>query len=135
MEHEALPGFPFEALDLLSVLGGAKRAGDERLGFAAREDRGAVGTRQNAGLDPDGPNLVERAAVEPHAAFEHLVPQNLLLQILEDLLRFQLALDFAFGNRSDELVEDLVDPVVVSSLPRIRIASVSGTRTFSSTSR
>ena len=51
------------------------------------------------GFDPDRPDLVELAAVEPHAVLEHLVAQDLFLQVLEDLLRFDLALDFAFGNR------------------------------------
>ena len=37
VQHEVLPGFPFERLDLLRVVGCAERAGDERLRFATRE--------------------------------------------------------------------------------------------------
>ena len=98
VEHEALPGLALEALDLLRIVGGAERAGDERLRLAAREHGRAVGARQHAGLDPDRPHLVELAAVEPHAVLEHLVAQDLFLQVLEDLLGFDLPLDLAFGN-------------------------------------
>src|SRR5437660_1137723 len=38
VEHEALPRLALEALDLLRVVGGAERAGDQRLRLAARED-------------------------------------------------------------------------------------------------
>src|SRR5437870_3486618 len=70
----------------------------------------------HADLDPDRPHLVEAPAVEPQAALEHLVAQHLLLELLEDLFRFELALHLALGQRGDELVEDLVDAVVVFEL-------------------
>jgi hypothetical protein len=38
MEHEALVELPGHVLDLLLVVGGAERSGDERLRFAARKD-------------------------------------------------------------------------------------------------
>ena len=69
-----------EALDLLRIVGGAERAGDERLRFAACEDGGAVRARQHAGFDPDRPDLVELAAVEPDAVRQHLFAQHLLLR-------------------------------------------------------
>ena len=73
-------GFAVDRLDLLLVVGGAERGRDQRLRLAAREHRRAVDAGQHAGLDPDGPDLVELAAVEPHAALEHFVAQHLLLQ-------------------------------------------------------
>ena len=85
VEHEALPRLALEALDLLRIVGGAERAGDERLRLAAGEHRRAVGAREHAGLDPDRPDLVELAAVEPDAVRQHLVAQDLLLQLLEDV--------------------------------------------------
>ena len=109
VQHEALPRFAFEALDLLSVLGGAQRARDERLGFAAGEHRGAVGARQHAGLDPNRSHLVELAAIEPDTPLEHLVAEHLLLQILEDRFRFQLPLDFALRDVGEQVV-DRLDP-------------------------
>src|SRR5204862_170707 len=57
VEHEALPRLALEALDLLRIVGGAERAGDERLRFAASEHGRAVDARQDAGLDPDVANL------------------------------------------------------------------------------
>ena len=92
MQHEPLVELAAHVLDLLLVVGGAERAGDERLRLAAREHDRAVDAGQDAGLGPDRPDLVELAAVEPHAALEHFVAQDLLLQLLEDVLRLALAL-------------------------------------------
>ncbi len=50
VQHEALLGFAFEALQSLHVVAGAERGGDERLRFAAGEDGAAVGARQDARL-------------------------------------------------------------------------------------
>ena len=55
------PGF--EQFDALLVVLGAERDGDQRLRFAAREERRAVGARQNARFAPDGADFVERAAI------------------------------------------------------------------------
>ena len=93
MEHEALPRLAVDGLDLLLVVGGAERRGDERLGLAAGEQAGAVGARQHADLDRDVADLVELAAVEALAALEDLVAQDLLLQVLEDRLRVGLLLE------------------------------------------
>ena len=84
VEHEALPGLALEALDLLRVVGRAERAGHQRLRLAAREHGGSVRARQDTGLDPDWPHLVEFPAVEAHAVREDLFTQDLLLQLLED---------------------------------------------------
>ncbi len=86
VQHEVLPGFPFERLDLLRIVGGAERAGDERLRFAAREDGGTVGARQHAGLDPDRAHFVELAAVEPDVVVQDLVVEDLFLEVLHDAL-------------------------------------------------
>ena len=73
--------------------------------------RGSTPTSLQIGAD-----LVELAAVEADAALEHLVAQHLLLQLLEDRLRFDLPLDLAFGQRRDQLLEHLVDALVVLEL-------------------
>ncbi len=99
VEHEALPHLAVDHFDLLLVVGGAERRGDERLRLAAGEDDRAVHARQDARLDPDRPDLVELAAVEADAALEHLVAQNLLLQALEDALRLALALRVFLAER------------------------------------
>ena len=62
---------------------------DQRLRFAARKQRRAVGARQYRGLNRDRSNLVERAAVWPHPVFGHLLAEDLLPQqlvILRELL-------------------------------------------------
>ena len=118
MEHEALPLLALERLDLLRIVGRAECAGDERLRLASRENGRAVSPRQHARFDPDRPDLVELAAIEPYAALEDFVPQDLFLEVLEDLLRFGLALGFAFGQARDEIGKDLVDaPIVVEFVP------------------
>ena len=116
VEHEALVAVAVDGLDLLLVIGRAERCGDERLRLAAREHRRAVHTGQHSDLAPDAADLVELAAVEPDAVLEHLVAQHLLLELLEDGLRFHLALDLAFGERRNQLLENLVDAVVVLEL-------------------
>src|SRR5262249_14137505 len=99
------------------VLGGAERTRDQGLRLAAREDGRTVRPRQHARLNPDRADLVETPAVEAAAPLEHLVAEHALLELLEDLLGLELPLDFAFRNRSDQIVEDLVDAIVVLQLP------------------
>ena len=116
VQHEATVGLPFDRFDLLLVIGGAERDGDERLRFATRKHGRPVRARQHADLRPDGPDLVELAAVEPHALFQNFVAQNLFLQFLEDRFRFDLPLHFALGNVGHEVFEHLVDGAVAFQL-------------------
>ena len=75
-------------LDLLLVVRGAERAGDERLRLAAREDDRAVNAREHAGLAPDRADLVELAAVETDAACSSTSSRSTFsLQLVEDVLR------------------------------------------------
>src|SRR5688572_29618679 len=105
-------------LDLLLVVGGAERAGDERLGLAAREDDGAVNTREDAGLGPDRTDLVELAAVETYAAIEYFVAQHLLLETVEDVLGLCLPLrrHVVVRQCGDEVVEHAVERLVALQL-------------------
>ena len=116
VQHEPAIDLALDGFDLLLVVRRAERHGDERLRFAAREHGRAVHAGQHADFRPDRPDLVELAAVETHALLEHFVAQHLLLELLEDGLRFDLALHFAFGNRSDELAQHLIDRAVVGEL-------------------
>src|SRR5207248_490588 len=86
VEHEALPGFALEALDLLRIVVRAQCARDERLRFATREHGRAVCPRQDAGFDRDWTNLVELSAVEPDVMGEDLFAEDLFLEFLEDRL-------------------------------------------------
>ena len=50
MQHERLAALAFERIDDLRIARRAERRDDQRLRLAAREQRGAVGTRQHADL-------------------------------------------------------------------------------------
>ena len=80
VQHEALLGFAFEGLEPLHVIGGAQRGRDQRLGFAASEDRGAVSAWQHADFDPDIANLIELAAVGATLLLDHLLAEDALAQ-------------------------------------------------------
>src|SRR5437773_1468895 len=69
-----------------------------------------------AQLDPDRADFVELAAVEPHAVREHLLAEHLFLELFEDVLRLELAFDFALWQRGHQIVQHLVDAVVVLEL-------------------
>ncbi len=113
VEHEALVELAAHVLDLLFVVRGAERAGDERLRLAAREDDRAVHTRQDAGLRPDRTDLIELAAVEPMALVEDLVAQHLLLHLVEDVLGLGVLF---LVERVEQVVEDGIDPAVAFEL-------------------
>jgi hypothetical protein len=85
---------PSKLSNLLCVLGGAERAGDERLRLTSREDRRSVRARQDTGFDPDRAHLVERAPSSARRV-QHFVAQDLFFQALEDLLGLDLPFDFA----------------------------------------
>ena len=65
VQHERLRRLAgrVDRVEALDVVGGAERDGDERLRLAAREERGAVRARQEAGVDRDRADLVRGAAV------------------------------------------------------------------------
>ena len=87
VQHEAFFGFAFEGFEALHVVAGAERSRDQRLGFAAGEDGGTVGARQNADFDPDVANLVEGAAIGTALLLDDLLAENALAQNLVVLLR------------------------------------------------
>ena len=110
VEHEALPHLAVDHLDLLLVVGGAERGGDQRLGLAAREHGRAVHAGQHLGLDGDRADLVELAAVEAHVAVEDLGAQHLLLQVVQDALGLALAAGLIFRQTGDDLLLDAWPP-------------------------
>src|SRR5271154_3548544 len=86
MQHEALFGFPFKALQSLHVVAGAKRSRNQRLRLAASKDCAAVRPRQNAGFDPDLADLVELASVRTPLVVDDLIAEDALPQNLVVLL-------------------------------------------------
>ena len=83
MQHEALPGFAFEHLDALHVIGSAQRGRNQRLGLATGEDGGAVSAWQHANFDPDGADLVELPSIRTVAVLRDLLAENALPQRFE----------------------------------------------------
>ncbi len=82
VEHEVFLLLAFVALEALPVVGGAEGGGDQGLGFAAGEERGTVGAGQNAGLDADGADLVEGAAIGTDAFLRDLLAEGALAEKL-----------------------------------------------------
>src|SRR5882724_8760876 len=80
VEEEAFLGFALEAFQALLVVGGAESGCDQGLGFAACEDGAAVGSRQDAGFDPDVANLVELAAVWTTSGYGNVFAEDFLQQ-------------------------------------------------------
>ena len=116
VQHEALVGLTLDRFDLLRVVFGAERRAHERLRLTAGEDRGAVHARQHARLDPDRADFVELPAVEPLAAVEDLVAEDLFLEVLDDELGVGALLRLVFGDDTDQFGDDLIDRAVVFQL-------------------
>src|SRR5205085_3973519 len=81
VEHEALEGLALEVLDLLRLLWRAEGDGDEGLGLAAGEDRGAVRARERAEVDRDRADLLERTAIEALLLVEDDVAEDARLHL------------------------------------------------------
>ena len=72
-----------KTVELLRVLRGAERRDDERLRFAALENRRAVHAGQHVRLAGDRAQLIERAAVRADAFFEDAFAINFFLQFFK----------------------------------------------------
>ena len=72
-----------QRVDVLLVLAGAERGHDHRLGFAAGEQRRAVGARQHADFGDDVADGLEIAAVDALAGVEDVPANDLGFQFLE----------------------------------------------------
>ena len=111
VQDESLGGLvELEAVEHL-VVGAqhAERGDAEGLGLAAREERGAVGHRQNVDLAGDGTDLVHRAAVgaallveqlAAHAGLDHLVHSGRDIERRAGILLGELVLRPLLGGRN-----------------------------------
>ena len=82
-------------IELLRVLGRAERGQDQRLGFAAAEQRRAVGAGQKARVAGNRPDVVKAAAVHPFPAVQNQTAHGLLLHVVKRVFEHELG-DF-FG--------------------------------------
>ena len=90
VEHEVLAVLAGERVDALRVAVGAERRGDQRLRLAAREQRRAVGARQEAGADLDRPHGARVAAVDARLAGEDLAADDLGFDVEQHVVDLDL---------------------------------------------
>ncbi len=67
MQHEAPLLLSFVALETLRIVGSAKRRAHKRLRLAARKQRRPVDPGQNANLDRQIANLIERTMIRTNS--------------------------------------------------------------------
>lgn len=88
MEQEALLVHARQAVDILLVFAGAEGGNDDRLGFAAGEQRRTVRARQETDFRHDRTDGFEVAAVDAALGVEDVPADDLRLQMLEDRADF-----------------------------------------------
>ena len=94
MQHEVLAVFAFQRVDDLLVLAGAEGGDHQRLGFAAGEQRRAVGAGQHADFDFDRTHGLGVAAVDAHAGVENVAAHDRRIRALRRLRRPRQRLRF-----------------------------------------
>ena len=97
MQHEALIGQAIEPVDHLLCVLGAERRGADRLRFATREQRRAMGARQEADNRFDRADLRRGAAIDPGAVLEDGATHDFRFQLLDDLAGCHLRLAIFVG--------------------------------------
>ncbi len=85
MEQEVFLVLTSDGIDDLAITGGAQGDGHDGLRFTAGEQRGAVGTRQDAGLHGDRADGVQRTAVDADLGVQHRVAHGAVFQLAEFL--------------------------------------------------
>ena len=124
MQQERLLIRSRQRVDVLLILAGAERGHDHRLGFAAGEQRRAVGARQHADFGDDVAHGLDVAAVDALAGVENVPADDLGFQFLEhagdaELVVFRL---LAFGEEvRHHLFLDGADRGIAILLDRDRI--------------
>ena len=98
VQHEALVGEALQPVDHLLRFLGAERGGDDRLRFAAGEQRRAVGARKEADADLDRADRLGVAAVDPAAVLEDRAADDVGLDPLDQLGGDELLLRLGFGE-------------------------------------
>jgi hypothetical protein len=83
VEQEVAVDVAADGVEALDVLLGAEGGGDDRLGLAALEQRGAVRAGQRMGLDVDRADVAGAAAVDALALLDHALADDLLLELRE----------------------------------------------------
>ncbi|MNM74819.1 hypothetical protein D3C81_865840 [compost metagenome] len=101
MEQEVLFVLTGDGIDDLAITGGAQGDGHDGLRFTAGEQRGTVGTRQDAGLHCDRADGVQRTAVDADLGVQHRVAHGAVFQLAEFLRHFSRVPAFS-GNAASQ---------------------------------
>src|SRR4030095_15822510 len=122
MQQEVLAVLTLERIDDLFILAGAKGRHRQRLGFAAREQGGAVRTRQDADLAEDRADSAGVATVDPPCGLEDGAANDLAFQLLElrrDQLEIETLLDQGGKHRRLDLVNACVTILLLDDAIRL----------------
>ena len=109
MKHETPLLLALVALHSLRVVGGTQRGRDQRLRFAAGEQRGTMDAWEDADLDANLADLVEGAVVGPNTVIEHLFAEDGLTQLLVVLAQLFRSSGIALRELFLELILDGLD--------------------------
>src|ERR1700691_5734052 len=104
VQHEALFGFAFEALETLHIIAGAERGRDQGLGFSASEDGAAVHPWEDSDFDPDLADLVEFTSIGTALVVDNLITEDALAQLLVILFQLRLVGCIVFGDLGYEFL-------------------------------
>ncbi len=125
MQHEVFAVLAGERIDDLFILAGAEGRDDQRLCFAAREQRAAVRPRQQSDVNIDGADAGRVAAVDATVAGDDVAADNVFFQILElfvERLEDDRRIDARIlGEAIGGSLLDLGDPVPARAFNRLRI--------------
>jgi len=114
VQHVALLGIAEKIVDTLLVHLRAERHDGERLCLSAREERRAVGARQQADFARDLAHLIETAPVGPAVFAEHAIAKVGLLDIVEDVRDRAFLFGETLGEGFQDLLADGVDCVLAT---------------------
>ena len=88
LQHEVVLAGAFQGVDELGIAHATQGSGDDRLGFAAGEQRGAVGFLEHAHLAFDRAHRVQGTAVDTRLAGDHRLAHHVLFHLAEQVLHF-----------------------------------------------
>ena len=95
VHHEIFGELAGQCIDALRVAGSAERGGDQRLRFAAGEQRRAMGTRQHAAADLDLAHGARIAAVDARLAIQDLAAHDARFDVEQHVVQADLVEDHA----------------------------------------
>ena len=111
VQHETLGFIPIQGIHALFVGGTAQSGHGNGLGFAARENHGAMGAGQNAGFNFHGAHGPGVAAIDAGTFLENTLTHQFLFQMFKDNAHFFLSFSVfrPFGISGEHFLDLLLD--------------------------